>query len=1019
MKKSFLLIMCLLLAFVLVACNQTENKGDDTTAADTTAAVETVSDTESSETTAATEETTVEDTTTEEVSSEETTEEDTGLVQQHTHTFSDKWTADDDNHWHAATCEHGVEVSEMGAHVDANDDDECDVCKYDLSCDHELSDDIEGIAAGHYHVPDCEHDDLILDLTAHTGVEDGVCDVCDYSFDDLIDDITSTDAMNRVNGGTIAYVGQYETRNITYQLGFGYLFMDENTEYSYDPGVIENTKHSVHLFKNGNVFYLKEAYDMVSREEWDITADNVNGFKFSSDMFFYISLDDSDPCGAENLLYSFYTYAKTNHQNNLSVTWGDTNVITFAQGDEYSAKVFTIEFVISESGVITSLNLTSKNYWDIDVDYTIDADTGVITLLDTAEADATITVQVNQTEGSREDIKSSYNLDEIVVTAYDITTEAGEVLSDVITIEVGSNIMLPFANLNPTTANLELDKITATVYDETGTETWYASAYAFSDRLSVNASRAGNYVMKLTTLATEKTFQIVVTTPATTEIHAAVADNWGNKEIFTTKELYVDAAFEFVAMAQNGYADATFTAEITSGTGATLTELETADGYCFKATEAGTYVVTITSKSNPSVTNTVTFVVSAAPSTGNNFRGTWENSTYGIYVEINPTDSTSGTYTITMNNSPAQFSYTLRGTEIDAIQIAGATSNWTLGFTSSLGLELISPYGMAFDLTQTSTGEPEGGEGEGEGFNGTYSGMLNVMGADMPATVEVTSHESFDFTIDGSTVTYYFSIDADTGYFTTVCMGSPMAEFIFRYIADTDMVTVEMVHPMTGMGMEIGALAKGSAPVVEPANVMDGKYAGTINLGSELSIVIEVEEMFDTMYVTIDGIEATYAYSMDDSGLLTTICVGGETFGDFEFQYFADEDVISVSMYNPRLGYYSYAGDVAKVTEEEPAAPSINGNWSSADGMYMFTFWEADGDGTVDFSDENGEWLKTRGFYYTIDAEGNITFTSIKGNLSGYMDWSTSSTAKYVDGAIILTLDTGVEVVLTSGGSGW
>ena len=125
MKKSFLLIMCLLLAFVLVACNQTENKGDDTTAADTTAAVETVSDTESSETTAATEETTVEDTTTEEVSSEETTEEDTGLVQQHTHTFSDKWTADDDNHWHAATCEHGVEVSEMGAHVDANDDDEC------------------------------------------------------------------------------------------------------------------------------------------------------------------------------------------------------------------------------------------------------------------------------------------------------------------------------------------------------------------------------------------------------------------------------------------------------------------------------------------------------------------------------------------------------------------------------------------------------------------------------------------------------------------------------------------------------------------------------------------------------------------------------------------------------------------------------------------------------------------------------------------------------------------------------
>ena len=1018
MKKSFLLIMCLLLAFVLVACNQTENKGDDTTAADTTAAVETVSDTESSETTAATEETTVEDTT--EVSSEETTEEDTGLVQQHTHTFSDKWTANDDNHWHAATCEHGVEVSDMGAHVDANNDDECDVCKYDLSCDHELSDDIEGIAAGHYHVPDCEHDDLILDLTAHTGVEDGVCDVCDYSFDDLIDDITSTDAMNRVNSGTIAYVGQYETKNITYQLGFGYLFMDENTEYSYDPGVIENTKHSVHLFKNGNVFYLKEAYDMVSRESWDVTADNVNGFKFSSDMFFYISLDDSDPCGAENLLYSFYTYAKTNHKNNLSVTWGDTNVITFAQGDEYSAKVFSIEFAISESGVITSLTLTSNNYWDIDVDYTIDADTGVITLLDTAEADATITVQVNQTEGSREDIKSSYNLDEIVVTAYDITTEAGEVISDVITIEVGSNLMLPFANLNPTTANLELDGITATVYDETGTETWYASAYAFSDRLSVNASRAGKYVMKLTTLATEKTFELVVTTPATTEIYAAVADNWGNKEIVTSKELYVNAEFEFVAMAQNGYADATFTAEITSGTGATLTELETADGYCFKATAAGTYVVTITSKSNPSVTNTVTFVVSDAPSTGNNFRGTWENSTYGIYVEINPTDSTSGTYTITMNNSPAQFSYTISGTTIDAFQIAGATCSWSLRLTSSLGVEIVSPYGMTFDLTQTSTGEPEGGEDEGEGFNGTYSGLLNVMGADMPATVEVTSHESFDFTIDGSTVTYYFSIDADTGYLTTICMGSPMAEFIFRYIADMDMVTVEMVHPMTGMGMEIGALAKGA--IVEPSNVViEGEYNGvcpdywntefTMTFTADGNLLIVDETMDAELYVK---------YSVGADGILELTYVSGEDMmiADLQFVYYEATDVVVVNRHNPMTGMYVWVGECTKV--EAPTAPSINGNWVSADGCYYFSFDEAEGTGTVDFSDVSGEWLKIRGFYYTMDAEGNIAFTSIKGNLSGYMDWSTNSTAKFIDGAIILTLDTGVEVVLSaSGNGGW
>ena len=70
------------------------------------------------------------------------------------------------------------------------------------------------------------------------------------------------------------------------------------------------------------------------------------------------------------------------------------------------------------------------------------------------------------------------------------------------------------------------------------------------------------------------------------------------------------------------------------------------------------------------------------------------------------------------------------------------------------------------------------------------------------------------------------------------------------------------------------------------------------------------------------------------------------------------------------------------------------------------------GDGTIDFADENGEWLKTRGFYFTMDAAGNITFTGVKGNLSGYMDWSTNSTAKVTEQGIELTLDTGAVVLL-------
>ena len=34
----------------------------------------------------------------------------------HTHTFSEKWSSDDNKHWHAATCEHTDEKQDLGVH---------------------------------------------------------------------------------------------------------------------------------------------------------------------------------------------------------------------------------------------------------------------------------------------------------------------------------------------------------------------------------------------------------------------------------------------------------------------------------------------------------------------------------------------------------------------------------------------------------------------------------------------------------------------------------------------------------------------------------------------------------------------------------------------------------------------------------------------------------------------------------------------------------------------------------------
>ncbi len=53
------------------------------------------------------------------------------ITTEHTHTFSDKWTSDENAHWHAATCGHTSEMKDTAEHIDADNDGVCDVCLYE------------------------------------------------------------------------------------------------------------------------------------------------------------------------------------------------------------------------------------------------------------------------------------------------------------------------------------------------------------------------------------------------------------------------------------------------------------------------------------------------------------------------------------------------------------------------------------------------------------------------------------------------------------------------------------------------------------------------------------------------------------------------------------------------------------------------------------------------------------------------------------------------------------------------
>ena len=53
------------------------------------------------------------------------------------HTYSDSWSSDAAEHWHAASCDHAELKTNVASHVDADEDGKCDVCDYTMTPAHE------------------------------------------------------------------------------------------------------------------------------------------------------------------------------------------------------------------------------------------------------------------------------------------------------------------------------------------------------------------------------------------------------------------------------------------------------------------------------------------------------------------------------------------------------------------------------------------------------------------------------------------------------------------------------------------------------------------------------------------------------------------------------------------------------------------------------------------------------------------------------------------------------------------
>ena len=89
--------------------------------------------------------------------------------QSHIHAYSENWSSDAKNHWHAATCEHGEIKDSFAEHTDADEDGKCDVCLSEIGHVHSYATEWLSDDSKHWQAASCSHSDQRQNEGLHKG----------------------------------------------------------------------------------------------------------------------------------------------------------------------------------------------------------------------------------------------------------------------------------------------------------------------------------------------------------------------------------------------------------------------------------------------------------------------------------------------------------------------------------------------------------------------------------------------------------------------------------------------------------------------------------------------------------------------------------------------------------------------------------------------------------------------------------------------------------------------------------
>ena len=514
------------------------------------------------------------------------------------HTFSETWTSNATQHWHAATCEHGEIRDQLADHTDADENGLCDVCEYEIGHEHTFAATWTADDEKHWKAATCTHTDVKGYENLHSDNNtDGVCDVCAghvhildgagfcTGCDKEVKPIDETDFGSvvsattarafKIKSGKVEYVvitrsvteaGEDEEYsefrawdNIEYVLGTNGVYKKITEDEAGGTGNHSVTEQWVTLFEgeNGTGVQAISSFNPKTHESAYVSAMPAAFGEGDLIGYFFAVPGLANAHGVEAFLYELYSMALAIETEEISFSYNvyvvNASYIPEDDSTVYNVNYFEVEgnFSYTDDYVVTSMEVSVDTYtndpgrgdfvnYDADIDLTYDPNTGAMTLLSTA-VPHTYYFKVSQEVGEREELalKSEDDFKPDNFNLY--ADEEGSTLITELEAKLGNRDLEFYILSEGGFAEFIYNDIVVTVTDEDGNVTHDLDAQRIGGAIQLYTHRAGKFNVTVSALGISHTVSVTITDNVITgqysfTINVTESYGWSNMHEFVAPE---------------------------------------------------------------------------------------------------------------------------------------------------------------------------------------------------------------------------------------------------------------------------------------------------------------------------------------------------------------------------------------------------------------------------------------------------------------------------------------------------